>query len=215
MCAGVRAVHCLGGLAQLLLLLSSPSPSARALRPVLAQESTNGRRRFAPICYDFVKNQCMRGENCRYSHDYTSILLGHRRPGKNPNVLCVDFTRGRCLRGNACRYSHTAPVAMGPGGQPLAGPGLYGGQFLQPGVAPANPLWPMQAGPAAFFPSGEHACAGVGSRAGVAAAGSAGAGPARPVVCAILRPCPSSTPGLPSDGLASDGHADPLPTCRA
>lgn len=57
------------------------------------QESGNGRRRFAPICYDFVKNQCTRGDACRYSHDYASILYGPRGAGKQLNVLCVDYTR--------------------------------------------------------------------------------------------------------------------------
>jgi hypothetical protein len=51
------------------------------------------KKRFAPICYDFVKNQCCRGDECKYSHDYSSILYGPRAPGKDPYVVCVDFTR--------------------------------------------------------------------------------------------------------------------------
>ncbi len=56
-------------------------------------QASSAKKRFAPICYDFVKNQCTRGEDCKYSHDYSSILYGPRAPGKDPYVICVDFTR--------------------------------------------------------------------------------------------------------------------------
>lgn len=63
------------------------SPSAQDLAP---------RKRFAPVCYDWIKSQCSRGDDCRYSHDYASILYGPRAPGKDPYVVCVDYTR--CAR---------------------------------------------------------------------------------------------------------------------
>ena len=34
------------------------------------------RNRNSPICYDFVKKQCVRGPECRYSHDLDSIIHG-------------------------------------------------------------------------------------------------------------------------------------------
>ena len=54
------------------------------------------RKRFAPVCYDWIKSQCSRGDDCRYSHDYSSILYGPRAPGKDPYVACVDYTRHAC-----------------------------------------------------------------------------------------------------------------------
>ena len=97
-------------------------------------QASTAKKRFAPICYDFVKNQCTRGEDCKYSHDYSSILYGPRAPGKDPYVICVDFTRwagspaGLCSgrgRGMGARLlgSDQQPglgLCMGPHGQPLS-----------------------------------------------------------------------------------------------
>jgi hypothetical protein len=74
------------------------------------------RRSTKSVCYDFVKNQCSRGDVCKYSHDIASILYANRQPsrgGKNVmNVMCLDFSRGRCLRGDACRFAHTADPTL-------------------------------------------------------------------------------------------------------
>ncbi|KAK9787369.1 hypothetical protein WJX73_004032 [Symbiochloris irregularis] len=43
-----------------------------------AQDSQNSRTRNSPICYDFVKKQCTRGAECRYSHDLESIVNSTR-----------------------------------------------------------------------------------------------------------------------------------------
>ena len=36
-----------------------------SLAPPRAQ-NLQAKKRFAPICYDFVKSQCMRGDECKY-----------------------------------------------------------------------------------------------------------------------------------------------------
>ena len=77
----------------------------------------------AAICYDFVKNQCSRGAECRYSHDYSTILSsggtatattttsmhsggGGGRKNAHGSIVCQDFIRGRCSRGTSCKYTH-------------------------------------------------------------------------------------------------------------
>ena len=48
-------------------------------------------KRNAPICYDFVKGVCKR-EDCRYSHDLSSIIFGTKGTKDDPNI-CYDHTR--------------------------------------------------------------------------------------------------------------------------
>ncbi|KAH7624416.1 hypothetical protein Ndes2526B_g00614 [Nannochloris sp. 'desiccata'] len=79
--------------------------------------SASNRPNTSPICYDFVKNQCSRGPECKYSHDFSSILMGPRHPvGKKPYVMCMDFVRGRCTRGASCKYAHFDPLQLPAGG---------------------------------------------------------------------------------------------------
>lgn len=71
------------------------------------------------ICYDFVKNNCDKGDSCRYSHDYTALYNQvHKRKTQsseqtNPNVpasqdatVCIDYLRGHCSRGMMCTMTH-------------------------------------------------------------------------------------------------------------
>lgn len=96
-------------------------------------------RKSSSICYDFVKNQCSRGDACRYSHDIASILY-NKRPGpstgKNPHVMCLDFSRGRCMRGDSCKYVH-API-----------------------YEPIRQILPPPSPPPSFYNSGEHQVTG-------------------------------------------------------
>eukprot|EP01026_Neomeris_dumetosa_P042745 TRINITY_DN3567_c0_g1_i1.p1 TRINITY_DN3567_c0_g1~~TRINITY_DN3567_c0_g1_i1.p1 ORF type:complete len:387 (+),score=50.52 TRINITY_DN3567_c0_g1_i1:139-1299(+) len=54
------------------------------------------------ICYDFTKNQCNRGDKCKYSHDIATIIKYNSRE----KGICFDFLRGQCLRGMLCKFSH-------------------------------------------------------------------------------------------------------------
>jgi len=84
------------------------------------------RPKIFPICYDFVKNQCSRGPECKYSHDFSSILMEPRQPaGKNPYVMCMDFVRGRCTRGPSCKYAHCDALQLAAAAA-AAGGGSYG-----------------------------------------------------------------------------------------
>lgn len=77
------------------------------------QTACNDSKIKAPICYDFVKGKCIRGMECRYSHDFSSILLGYPPKKKNTNVFCVDFAKGSCKRGTNCRFSHIEASLVG------------------------------------------------------------------------------------------------------
>eukprot|EP01024_Parvocaulis_polyphysoides_P036913 TRINITY_DN327_c0_g1_i1.p1 TRINITY_DN327_c0_g1~~TRINITY_DN327_c0_g1_i1.p1 ORF type:complete len:399 (-),score=53.46 TRINITY_DN327_c0_g1_i1:1025-2221(-) len=54
------------------------------------------------ICYDFTKNQCNRGDKCKYSHDIATII----KYNSKEKGICFDFLRGQCLRGMLCKFSH-------------------------------------------------------------------------------------------------------------
>ena len=58
----------------------SHTPACRLSRPapwpLMPACSQHPRNRNSPICYDFVKKQCIRGPECRYSHDLDSIIHG-------------------------------------------------------------------------------------------------------------------------------------------
>jgi len=92
--------------------------------------SALNRPKTSPICYDFVKNQCSRGPECKYSHDYSSILMGPRQPaGKNPHIMCMDFVRGRCSRGASCKYAHFDPMQLAAAAAAAAGGSGNGGSY--------------------------------------------------------------------------------------
>eukprot|EP01025_Chloroclados_australasicus_P033254 TRINITY_DN3383_c0_g1_i1.p1 TRINITY_DN3383_c0_g1~~TRINITY_DN3383_c0_g1_i1.p1 ORF type:complete len:359 (-),score=-3.59 TRINITY_DN3383_c0_g1_i1:291-1238(-) len=64
--------------------------------------SKNMRVNDVQICYDFTKNQCSRGDRCKYSHDIATII-GYNSQEKG---ICFDFLRGQCMRGMLCKFSH-------------------------------------------------------------------------------------------------------------
>ena len=47
----------------------------------------------APICYDFVKGVCVRGANCRYSHDLRCIIHGGKKAASGTGNICYDFAK--------------------------------------------------------------------------------------------------------------------------
>ena len=114
------------------------SPFTGSMSMHATTAATTNRRPTAPICYDFVKNQCTRGTDCKYSHDYSSILLGSRPPGRNPYVMCMDFARGKCARGAGCRYAHgdVLPPPNSHGG----GSGMDGGMHATSAAAATHAL---------------------------------------------------------------------------
>lgn len=85
---------------------------------VIGGKHGSGKKK-TPICYDFVKNNCAKGDSCRYSHDYTALYNQvHKRKVQsseqaNPNVpasqdtpVCIDYLRGNCSQGLMCTMSH-------------------------------------------------------------------------------------------------------------
>jgi len=51
------------------------------------------------ICKDFRRNQCFRGESCKFRH-----VAGDE--GAEDEDVCKDFKRNVCFRGNTCRFQH-------------------------------------------------------------------------------------------------------------
>mmetsp|Transcript_69067 Transcript_69067/g.174088 ORF Transcript_69067/g.174088 Transcript_69067/m.174088 type:complete len:254 (+) Transcript_69067:85-846(+) len=119
-----------------------------------ARSRSAGGREF---CKDYMRGECVRGEFCKFSHDFKPAIQGPP-PGSLPpggfggpgipfgvngsgKEMCGDFSRGVCRRGDRCKYSHgsasTMPTMMGmppmgPVGMPPMGmPGIMG---------PGNPM---------------------------------------------------------------------------
>ncbi|KAF7920237.1 uncharacterized protein EAE97_011578 [Botrytis byssoidea] len=73
-------------------------------------------------CKFFASGYCMRGEDCRYSHEKTTIIpqvsisakkpsevaTSHSTQDPRSQIPCYHHSRGNCRNGSACPYSHTA-----------------------------------------------------------------------------------------------------------
>ncbi|KAF7894659.1 uncharacterized protein EAF01_010109 [Botrytis porri] len=73
-------------------------------------------------CKFFASGYCMRGENCRYSHEKTTVTPQVSVSAKKPSeaatststqdprsqVPCYHYSRGNCRNGSTCPFSHTA-----------------------------------------------------------------------------------------------------------
>ena len=71
-------------------------------------------------CFAFLKGDCRRGENCRFSHEKEDLVLevlqaSGKLPkgrqvqagkGKARSNRCYAFLRGNCKRGRKCRFAH-------------------------------------------------------------------------------------------------------------
>ena len=127
------------------------------------------------VCYAFLRNECTRGENCRYNHisnEGNSNGFPMQSPPhyqQQPSGFCFAFQRGDCFRGEGCKYSHVmpmggapmgAPMGGGPGGMPMGVPP----QMMMPhmGMMPSNqPPMDYMGGYSGYPPPGGG---GVGGR---------------------------------------------------
>jgi hypothetical protein len=84
------------------------------------QRSGSVSGRSVSLCFDFQRNTCQRGENCRFPHVLESASLAPppppspMPPGGFSGVratndrrgVCYDFQRKQCTRGETCRFAH-------------------------------------------------------------------------------------------------------------
>lgn len=121
------------------------------------------------FCKDFTRGECIRGEFCKFSHDFKPAIPGPP-PGATtgqmsefvaggfngppmgmfpPNGIgrerCGDFTRGICRRGDRCKYSHGGMPAM----PPLGTMGTMG-------MPPLGPMGMQPMGTPMMGPGGGH-----------------------------------------------------------
>ena len=78
----------------------------------------NGAEEDAPICQNFEKGKCKRGNNCRFRHMSVtgSSETEASRPieaasvveeSNTPDIsICVNFLQGNCYKGKSCRFAH-------------------------------------------------------------------------------------------------------------
>ncbi|KAF6163627.1 hypothetical protein GIB67_036087, partial [Kingdonia uniflora] len=80
------------------------------------ERARSGSRVSTPPCNDFAAGKCMKGNQCRFSHDsggQDGGFLEKIDPIMNTRSAntCYDFLKGYCSRGSSCRYAHQgAPV---------------------------------------------------------------------------------------------------------
>lgn len=75
---------------------AAPTASASTAQPPAMQQEEPKRQ----ICFDFTKNQCSRGANCKFSHDLNLII----EVNSQEKGICFDFLKGTCSRGPLCRF---------------------------------------------------------------------------------------------------------------
>ena len=71
-----------------------------------------------PVCYDFQKGKCTRGDKCKFSHKPRSQSPVRTAPKKKQ--VCTFWKKGKCTRGDKCRFLHREPSPTPPGGQNAA-----------------------------------------------------------------------------------------------
>lgn len=65
----------------------------------------------APVCINFQKGKCKRGNTCKFQH-----LHGHGKVENNVKdehdvPVCQNYQKGKCKRGEACRFRHLAALS--------------------------------------------------------------------------------------------------------
>lgn len=96
-------------------------------------KSDEGAERSNDICRDFLRNNCSRGNRCRYRHP-SDVDNGNNSRQGGEVEFCHDYQNAGCRRPN-CRFMHctreeeehyrrTGQLPSGPGG-PMRGKGRY------------------------------------------------------------------------------------------
>lgn len=70
------------------------------------------------VCRDFLRNQCKRGDGCKFTHPNTSVRTVDRAIDDN---VCRDYVRNVCKRGISCKFTHPQNSGEAP---PPPGKGL-------------------------------------------------------------------------------------------
>ena len=71
-----------------------------------------------PVCYDFQKGKCTRGDKCKFSHKPRSQSPVRTAPKKKQ--VCTFWKKGKCTRGDKCRFLHREPSPAPTGGENAA-----------------------------------------------------------------------------------------------
>ena len=60
---------------------------------------------FSNVCIDFLRNQCIRGDECQYKH-VSKVEAHNERICLSRSIFCHDFQEGECTR-PSCKLLHT------------------------------------------------------------------------------------------------------------
>ncbi|TMW65737.1 hypothetical protein Poli38472_008379 [Pythium oligandrum] len=84
----------------------------------------------APVCINFQKGKCKRGDLCRFQHlgatpstaspttvETTDVVMAEPEP-EDDAPICQNYQKGKCKRGDACRFRHVDASAT-PSRPPL------------------------------------------------------------------------------------------------
>src|SRR4051812_35165772 len=70
-----------------------------------------------PVCKFFLKNQCIHGASCFFSHTLpgtTPTVNSSSSPALQHKIYCKFFLNGYCHRGASCYFVHEHPPAEPP-----------------------------------------------------------------------------------------------------
>lgn len=59
------------------------------------------------ICFLWQRNQCVKGDSCKFKHDGPGSCITVSQPGEGKTKKCLSFkSKGKCCKGDACEFLH-------------------------------------------------------------------------------------------------------------
>lgn len=60
------------------------------------------------MCQYFLRNECLNGDKCHYSHGeaLTEKGVSPLDPNSRAHMICKMYTQGRCQKGVNCEFAH-------------------------------------------------------------------------------------------------------------
>jgi hypothetical protein len=78
------------------------------IKQVVREEGILGRGRDGGICHLWIKNACVKGDECKFLHDGPGSCVVVSAPGEGiSKKKCLSFkSKGKCSKGNDCPFLH-------------------------------------------------------------------------------------------------------------
>jgi RNA recognition motif. (a.k.a. RRM, RBD, or RNP domain)/Zinc finger C-x8-C-x5-C-x3-H type (and similar) len=85
------------------------------IRTVERKESALGRGRDSGICYLWQKSGCVKGSECKFSHEGPGACATVSAFGEGKLKKCLSFkAKGKCNKGDSCPFAHLFTKEVAP-----------------------------------------------------------------------------------------------------